>query len=122
MSHIQNVSRRGFLQGAISAGALVLGARLGPEILWAGTPSSTDPLNGVEFHPNFFVGIEPDGTVVIVAARSEMGTGSRTSLPRIVADEMEADWNRVRIEQAIGDSKYGDQSTDGSHSVRSFFV
>ena len=43
----------------------------------------------------------------IVAHRSEMGTGSRTSLPMIVADELEADWKRVKMEQAIGDEKYG---------------
>ena len=121
MRTIQNVSRREFLQGVVSTGALVLGVRLGPESLGAEVPSSADPLNSTAFHPNVFVGIEPDGRVVIIAARSEMGTGSRTTLPRIVADEMEADWSRVRIEQAIGDAKYGDQSTDGSHSVRSYF-
>jgi isoquinoline 1-oxidoreductase beta subunit len=62
-----------------------------------------------------------DGTVYIVAHRSEMGTVIRTSLPLIVADELEADWKKVKIEQAIGDPRYGDQNTDGSHSVRSFF-
>jgi isoquinoline 1-oxidoreductase beta subunit len=50
-----------------------------------------------------------------------MGTTSRTSLPLIVADELDADWKRVRIEQAIGDPRYGSQNTDGSHSVREFF-
>ncbi len=43
-------------------------------------------------------------------------------VPLILADEMEADWKRVKIQQAIGDAKYGDQNTDGSHSVRSFGV
>ena len=121
MSRIRNLSRRGFLQGVVSTGAFVLGIRLVPEALWADAPGPADPLSGTAFHPNVFVGLEPDGTVVIVAARSEMGTGSRTSLPAIVADEMEADWSRVRVEQAIGDAKYGEQDTDGSHSVRSFF-
>jgi isoquinoline 1-oxidoreductase beta subunit len=121
MSRIENVSRRGFLQGVVSAGAFVLGVRLGPESLWAETAGAADPLAATTFHPSLFVGLEPDGTVLMVAARSEMGTGSRTSLPRIIADEMEADWSRVRIVQALGDAKYGDQSTDGSHSVRSFF-
>jgi isoquinoline 1-oxidoreductase beta subunit len=59
--------------------------------------------------------------VWIVASRSEMGTTSRTTLPLIVADELDADWNRVKIEQAIGDKRYGDQFTDGSHSIRSFY-
>ena len=69
--------------------------------------------------PHVFVAIDPDGTVTLVAHRAEMGTGSRTSLPMIMADEMEADWSRVRIVQAPGDEpKYGNQDTDGSRSLR----
>ncbi|HUI40690.1 MAG TPA: molybdopterin cofactor-binding domain-containing protein [Terriglobia bacterium] len=121
MSEILNLSRRGFMKNVFSAGAFVLGARLFPRALWAAAIEAEDPLSGAAFHPGVFVGLEPDGTVTIVAARSEMGTGSRTGLPRIVADEMEADWSRVKIVQALGDPKYGNQDTDGSHSVRSFF-
>jgi isoquinoline 1-oxidoreductase beta subunit len=50
-----------------------------------------------------------------------MGTGIRTSLPMVLADELEADWKRVRIEQAIGDRKYGSQNTDGSNSIVGFY-
>src|SRR6266705_1332705 len=50
-----------------------------------------------------------------------MGSGSRTALPRNVAGELDADWARGKLVQATGDEKYGDQDTDGSHSVRSFF-
>ncbi|MCG8650454.1 MAG: molybdopterin-dependent oxidoreductase, partial [Pirellulales bacterium] len=53
--------------------------------------------------------------------RSEMGTGIRTGLPRVVADELEADWKRVVIQQARGDKRLGDQNTDGSNSIRFFF-
>src|SRR3546814_9102859 len=75
--------------------------------------------NGVVNNPLVFVSIDRDGIVTIVAHRSEMGTGSRTSIPMIVADEMEADWSRVRIVQAEGDEKkYGNQDTDGSRSLR----
>ena len=56
-----------------------------------------------------------------MAHRSEMGTVIRTSLPLVLADELDADWKRVKIDQAIGDKRYGDQNTDGSQSVRSFF-
>lgn len=73
------------------------------------------------FQPNVYLGIEPTGKVIIVAHRSEMGTGNRTSLPMIVADELNADWKTVTVEQAIGDPRYGSQNTDGSHSVREFF-
>jgi len=72
-------------------------------------------------HPSIYLGIDPDGTVWIVAHRSEMGTTSRTTLPLIVADELDADWKRVKIEQAIGDKRYGGQNTDGSHSIRSYY-
>ena len=75
--------------------------------------------NGIVSNPHVFVSIAPDGTVTIVAHRSEMGTGSRTSLPMVIADEMEADWARVKIVQAPGDEpKYGNQDTDGSRSMR----
>ena len=56
-----------------------------------------------------------------MAHRSEMGTGIRTSLPLVMADEMEADWDQVKIVQAVNDVKYGDQNTDGSYSVRMFY-
>jgi isoquinoline 1-oxidoreductase subunit beta len=122
MSQIENVGRRGFLKGVVGAGALVLGMRYVPAILAAppGPDGSTDADRAV-LHPNVFVGIETDGTVHIVAHRSEMGTAIRTSLPLVVADELDADWKRVKIDQAIGDKRYGDQNTDGSHSIRSFF-
>jgi len=122
MSQIQNVSRRGFLKGVVGAGALVLGTRYVPAILAAEpAPDGSTEADHAPFHPNVFVGIETDGTVHIVAHRSEMGTVVRTSLPLVVADELDADWKRVKIDQAIGDRRYGDQNTDGSHSIRSFF-
>ena len=72
--------------------------------------------------PSVYLGIQPDGTVFIVTHRSEMGTGIRTTLPMVAADELDADWSRVRIEQGIGDARYGDQNTDGSRSIRDFYV
>jgi len=122
MSHIENVSRRRFLTGIVGAGAFVLAVRYAPPI-FGGRPAADGQTEAdrAPFHPNVFVGIETDGTVHIVAHRSEMGTAIRTTLPLVVADELDADWNRVKIDQAIGDKRYGDQNTDGSHSVRSFF-
>jgi isoquinoline 1-oxidoreductase beta subunit len=72
-------------------------------------------------HPSVFLGLNTDGTVFMVAHRSEMGTVIRSTLPLVVADELDADWKRVKIDQAIGDPRYGDQNTDGSHSIRSFY-
>ena len=114
MNRIERVSRRDFLGGMFSAGALVLAGRVLP--LNAATTNHSPT-----FQPNVYLGIEPSGKVIIVAHRSEMGTGNRTSLPMIVADELDADWNKVTVEQAIGDPRYGSQNTDGSHSVREFF-
>jgi len=115
MRLIENVSRRGFLQGALASGAFVLGAKLIAEPVWA------DAAPPAVFQPDIFLAIASDGAVTIVAHRSEMGCGSRTALPLIVADELDADWSKVKIDQAIGDPKYGEQDTDGSHSVRSYF-
>ncbi len=73
------------------------------------------------FTPNVYLEINEKGDVTIIAHRSDMGQGVRTSLPMIIAEEMEADWSRVSIRQAIGDEKYGDQNTDGSYSIRMFY-
>src|SRR5436309_1147252 len=121
MSTITNVSRRGFIAGLASAGAFVLSASYLPEGLWGQSTPSAGPLATSVLHPDIFLGIDSDGTVHIVAHRSEMGTTTRTSLPMIAADELDADWKRVKIEQAIGDPRYGDQSTDGSYSIRAFY-
>jgi len=117
MINIQNVSRRKFLKGTFVAGTFVLAARFVPEPLWANVSSDAPAV----FQPDIFLGIASDGTVTIVAHRSEMGCGSRTALPLVVADELDADWSKVKIDQAIGDPRYGDQDTDGSHSIRSYF-
>lgn len=116
MNAVHIVSRRGFLERFVSAGALVLGAPIVPQILNAGEADQAP------FHPSVYLGIEADGTVVIVTHRSEMGTGIRSVLPVIAADELDADWKRVKIEQAIGDPKYGSQNTDGSCSIRDFYT
>jgi isoquinoline 1-oxidoreductase subunit beta len=122
MSAIENVSRRRFLTGGIvAAGALVLGVRYYSKLSPGDKLPHDTNADHATLHPSVYLGIEPDGTVWIVASRSEMGTTSRTTLPLVVADELDADWKRVKIEQAIGDKRYGDQNTDGSHSIRSFY-
>ncbi len=119
MSRIQLLSnRRDFLSSVFSAGALIFGARFVP--LDAAEPSSDD-VSKAAWNPSVFVGINADGSVLIVAHRSEMGTGIRTSLPMVLADELEADWSRVRVLQGLGDKRYGSQDTDGSQSIRDFY-
>lgn len=121
---ITNVSRRGLLKGVAATGGLVLAAQL-PAVKGARADYPTGATampNGTVNNPKVFVSIGKDGIVSIVAARAEMGTGAaRTALPMIVADEMDADWARVRVVQSPGDEKiYGNQDTDGSRSVRHF--
>src|SRR6202790_1457448 len=123
--NIVEPARREFLKSLLAAGALVLSVRWAPQTVFAAAtdPTTADvaPMANAPLHPNVYLAIDTDGTVYIIAHRSEMGSGSKTALPRIVADELDADWARVKIVQAPGDEKYGDQDTDGSHSVRSFF-
>ncbi|MEN3336069.1 MAG: isoquinoline 1-oxidoreductase subunit beta [Blastocatellia bacterium] len=121
MSTIENVSRRGFLKGALASGAFIIGLQYLPKIVRAEGAVAGTGISDTVFRPDLFVGIQTNGTVYIIAHRSEMGTGIRTTLPLILADELDADWARVEVEQAIGDTRYGSQDTDGSHSVRDFF-
>ena len=103
------LSRREFVAAGIAAGAgLVIGFYL-PH----GPSESKDT-----FAPNAYLKIAPDGTITVVVARSEMGQGVRTSLPMILAEELEADWKQISIEQAGASTLFGDQSTGGSASVR----
>ena len=121
---IANVSRRQFLQGVTALGGLVLAVGY-PSAARADDPPKygADGMpNGWVDNPLAFVAIADDGTVTIVCHRSEMGQGVRTGMPMIVADELEADWKRVRVVQAPGDEqRYGNQDTDGSRSTRHFF-
>ncbi|CAD6557465.1 Isoquinoline 1-oxidoreductase subunit beta [Paraburkholderia kirstenboschensis] len=121
MGEIVNLSRRGVLKGTLASG-VVLGLQIGG----AGTAFAASVLssaNGAKgaFAPNVYVSVAPSGEIILVVHRSEMGTGIRTSLAMILADELDADWNAVKVVQAQGDAKYGDQNTDGSRSIRQFF-
>ncbi|MDM0046046.1 xanthine dehydrogenase family protein molybdopterin-binding subunit [Variovorax dokdonensis] len=79
--------------------------------------------NGVVEDPTVFVAIAADGIVAITCHRAEMGQGVRTGVPMILADELEADWAKVRVTQAPGDeARYGNQDTDGSRTTRHFFM
>ncbi|HXX00542.1 MAG TPA: molybdopterin cofactor-binding domain-containing protein, partial [Candidatus Acidoferrales bacterium] len=102
------LSRREFVAAGVAAGAgLVIGFYL-PH------GRSENEL----FSPNAYLRITPDNKVTIVVARSEMGQGVRTALPMILAEELEADWKQINIEQAGASTLFGDQTTGGSASVR----
>ena len=122
------ISRRGLLQGSVamvftlgvSSSGLVFAQDAAKEPKKYGADSMP---GGTVDNPLVFVSIAADGLVTLVAHRAEMGTGVRTSLPMIVADEMEARWDRVTITQAVADeARYGNQNVDGSRSVRHFLM
>ena len=103
------LSRREFVTAGVAAGAgLVIGIYLPHK---SGTHQAS-------FSPNAYLRITPDNKVTIVVARSEMGQGVRTALPMILAEELEADWQQIAIEQAGASTLFGDQTTGGSASVR----
>jgi isoquinoline 1-oxidoreductase subunit beta len=119
---IENVTRRGFLRGVLATGGFVVAAQFLPaRAAFAYATGAEKMPGGVVSDPHVFVAIDPSGIVTIIAHRAEMGTGTRTSLPMVVADELDADWARVRVKQSPGDEKkYGNQNTDGSRSMRNF--
>jgi isoquinoline 1-oxidoreductase beta subunit len=121
---VERISRRSILRGLGITGGLVLAAPVMSRKAFASYQTGAGKMpHGTVADPRVFVAIASDGTVSIVAHRAEMGTGVRTSLPLIVAEEMEADWTRVKVVQAHGDEvKFGNQDTDGSRSTRHYLI
>jgi len=125
MNGIVNISRRDFLRtGGALGGGLILGFALGGRLA-AGGGQAGGPKAGA-FAPNAFLRVGTDGSVTVIVPQSEMGQGVATSLPMLVAEELDADWKSVRFEQAPADKAYanpllGMQITGGSTSVRSFW-
>ncbi len=120
---LRNVSRRTFLKaGTAAGGGLVIGFYLH----LPGLARMAEVATAAEapFSPNVWIRIGTDGIVTIIVGRSEMGQGAYTAMPMLVAEELDADWSKVRIESALADKKYGnparggEQSTAGSRSVR----
>tara|TARA_R110002049_G_scaffold45022_6_gene131658 strand:+ start:1972 stop:4188 length:2217 start_codon:yes stop_codon:yes gene_type:complete len=114
MSKIQKIDRRDFVKlFGLATGGIILGCSVSSD-----KKDFIPSENKTGFNPNVFVQIEKNGNVTLIAPRSEMGQGIRTSLASAIADELEADWALVTVKQAIGHEKYGNQNTDGSRSVR----
>lgn len=109
---MRKLSRRDLLKGIAASGLLL-----------ALDADATNAHARGPFRPSVFLAVAADDLVSIVSHRAEMGQGIRATLVAAVADEMGADLAHVRVVQAEGDEKkYGDQNTDGSHSVRSFLT
>ncbi|MGD8221385.1 molybdopterin cofactor-binding domain-containing protein [Pseudomonas thivervalensis] len=121
---LSNLSRRGFLKGASATGVLVLAATWGlPDAFAEEKKFGAEGMpHGAVDDPKVYVSIAADGSVTVICNRSEMGQGVRTSLSMVVADELEADWARVKVQQAPADeARFGNQDTDGSRSMRQWY-
>lgn len=106
-------TRRDFLKVSLLAGsALAVGFHFDDA-----SAGEAKPLQ-----PNGWVRIDRDGTVTITVGKCEMGQGVRTSLPMILADELEADWSSVRLEQASPSAQFNRLGTGGSFSVQSMWM
>lgn len=110
--------RRTFLQqSTLGGGGLLLGMYLNPALGVAQVVKAAGTDAPAEFKPNAFIRIAPDGVVSIISKQPEIGQGVKTSLPMVIAEELEVDWREVRIVQADLDPVYGGQSAGGSTST-----
>ncbi len=114
MSDVRKVGRREFLKVTAGGGAgLWLAVHL---------PATAEAAEAAALAPDAFLRVEPSGAVTIFLAKSEMGQGTYTGMAVLVAEELEADWKKVRVVQADADAKkYGQMTTGGSRSVRQYF-
>ncbi|HEY5808511.1 MAG TPA: molybdopterin cofactor-binding domain-containing protein [Povalibacter sp.] len=110
---LPGVSRRSFMKlVGLAGGGLVLAFYVGD----ASMAFANDTPKG--FVPNAFLRIAPDGTIIIYSKGPEIGQGIKTAFPMIIAEELDADWSRVRVEQAaINPAVFGRQSAGGSRSI-----
>ncbi len=118
-----SMTRREFLKKSLAGAGLTLAVSItsfGPRLL------SSQEVEKGSFSPSVWIQITPDNVVTVVLNKSEMGQGVYTSLPMIVADELEADWKQIRLKPAPAGEKYidpawGMQLTGGSTSVRHMY-
>ncbi|GAB1070879.1 MAG: molybdopterin-dependent oxidoreductase [Shewanella algae] len=112
---VENFSRRDVLKlfGA-SGGALMLGSSA---LGWSPMSLAQDKLQPL----NLFIAVGEDDKIYLTCHRSEMGQGIRTGIPQVLADELEADWDKVVVVQGLADKRYGSQNTDGSRSIRKHY-
>ncbi|HEY7639954.1 MAG TPA: molybdopterin cofactor-binding domain-containing protein [Steroidobacteraceae bacterium] len=114
-SNVAPLDRRAFLKlVGIAGGGLALAFYIGDRA----TALANTPGNDPSFAPNAFLRISPDGSILIYSKGPEIGQGVKTSFPMIIAEELDADWSKVRVEQApVNPAVYGRQSAGGSRSI-----
>lgn len=110
------MKRRTFLQQS-AAGSLVLGYYLQPVSAMQVFVNPASMANAADFQPSAFISMSSRGLVTLVSKQPEIGQGIKTSLPMVIAEELEVDWRDVRVVQGDLDPAYGSQSAGGSTST-----
>ena len=114
MNDVHKLDRREFLKvSALVGSGLILGF---PG--WRRFETLAVAEQGAPFAPNVFLAVTRDDRIRILCHRAEMGQGAHTSMPMLIAEELEVDWKNIDLVPGYGDKKFGDQNTDGSTSVR----
>jgi isoquinoline 1-oxidoreductase beta subunit len=106
-----STGRRGFLKLGASTG-LLLGITL---------PGAAQNAAPASFSPNLYLQIGSDGKIIIFSKNPEIGQGVKTSMPQIVAEELEVDWQQIEVQQGLLDAKFGAQFAGGSTGIKSNF-
>jgi len=120
MKHTHDIDRRRFLTvGALAGGGMLIGMHVRLGKLDAEALSAA---SAADFTPNVFISISPNGAVTLIAPNSEMGQGAKTSLPMIIAEELDVAWEKVTIAQGDLNPAYGRQFSVGSQSTPSNFT
>ncbi len=110
---LTHTDRRGFFKTtALAGGGLLLGG-------WLPEKAAAQEAGAASFSPNVFIRISPQGAVTLFAKTPEIGQGVKTTLPMIVAEELEVDWEKVTVEQAPIDPRFGGQTAGGSTTIPS---
>jgi isoquinoline 1-oxidoreductase beta subunit len=105
--------RRGFFKTtALAGGGFLLGG-------WLPEKAIAQEAAAAAFTPNVFIRITPQGAITLFAKTPEIGQGVKTTLPMIVAEELEVDWEKVTVEQGAVDPRFGGQTAGGSTTIPS---
>jgi isoquinoline 1-oxidoreductase beta subunit len=126
MNAKSSMSRRAFLKASGLTGAgLLIGFHI-PLLDRRAVASGVSAVEAAklaadQFAPNAFLQIDTDGTITLMCPRSEMGQGVQTAAAILLAEELEADYSKIRVEQAGIDSAYGNQVTGGSTSTQALY-
>ncbi|QFU01881.1 Membrane-bound aldehyde dehydrogenase [pyrroloquinoline-quinone] precursor [Halomonas sp. THAF5a] len=116
----RGISRRGFLIGTMAGSAMLAFGLSG--IAGAASGPASEALAAGRYEPTIWYAIAPDGTVTVHITKAEMGQHVATSLARLVAEELEADWSTIEVVYVDSDPKWGYMVTGGSWSVHHSYL